>query len=176
MTQDSTPMYCANHPGVETSLRCYRCGKPICAKCAHRTPTGYLCPECVRGQLKTFDTALWYDYLLGFGVAAILGLLASLLVTLVGVIGFYGLFVIIIGAPTVGVVIAEAVRYVTRKRRSRSLFLVVAAGVVLGALPVILVEVVLTRSGLFSLIYQALFLVIATPVVYTRLSGIRFTR
>ncbi len=50
----STPTYCANHPGVETSLRCNKCGKPICAKCAVRTPTGYRCKECVRGQLKDF--------------------------------------------------------------------------------------------------------------------------
>ncbi len=81
MIEASTPTYCANHPGVETSLRCNKCGKPICAKCAIRTPTGYRCKECVRGQLKIFDTALWYDYLLGFLTAAILGFLASLLAT-----------------------------------------------------------------------------------------------
>ena len=39
----NAPTYCANHPGVETSLRCNKCGKPICAKCAVRTPTGYRC-------------------------------------------------------------------------------------------------------------------------------------
>ncbi len=176
MTDSTTPMYCANHPGVETSLRCYRCGKPICSKCARRTPTGYLCPECVRGQLKSFDTALWYDYVLGFVVAGALGLVASLLVTLIGDIGIYGIFVIIIGAPTVGVIIAEAVRRVTQKHRSRPLFLTVAAGVVLGVLPVILVQFLVFRGNFFALIFQGLFLVLTVPVVYTRLSGIRLTR
>lgn len=176
MTESITPTFCYNHPTVETSLRCYRCGRPICAKCARRTPTGYICPECVRGQMKTFNTAQWLDYLLGFVVAAFLGGVGSLLVTLIGGIGLFGILIIVIGAPTVGVIIAEAVRAVTRKHRSRSLFLTVAAGVVLGALPVILIQLFLTRGGLFSLIYQAIFLVLTVPVVFTRLSGIRLTR
>ncbi len=167
-------MYCANHPGVETSLRCYRCGKPICSKCARRTPTGYLCPECVRGQLKSFDTALWYDYVLGFITAMALGLISSILANLVSDIGFIGWFLIIIGAPTAGVIIAEAVRRVTRKRRSRPLFLTVAGAVVLGALPVILYLVL--RLSIFPLIFQGIYLFIAVPVVYTRLSGIQLTR
>src|SRR4030043_252957 len=48
---------CANHPNRETSLRCKRCNKPICASCAVLTPVGYRCRECVRGQQATFDTA-----------------------------------------------------------------------------------------------------------------------
>ncbi|HLF80868.1 MAG TPA: B-box zinc finger protein, partial [Anaerolineales bacterium] len=48
---------CANHPTRETSLRCKRCDKPICASCAVLTPVGYRCRECVRGQQATFDTA-----------------------------------------------------------------------------------------------------------------------
>jgi hypothetical protein len=174
MTQVSTPTYCYNHPTVETSLRCYRCGRPICAKCARRTPTGYLCPECVRGQQKSFNTALWYDYVLGGVVAAALGLVASLLASLVGSLGFIGWFLIFIGAPTVGIIISEAVRMVTRKRRSRSLFMTVAGAVILGALPVILYMIL--RFNFFGLIFQAIFLVFAVPVVFTRLSGIRFTR
>ena len=174
MIESAPPVYCANHPGVETSLRCNKCGKPICAKCAVRTPTGYRCRECVRGQLKIFDTALWYDYLLGSIIAAILGFLASLLATLVSGIGFIGWFLIIIGAPTAGMIIAEGVRLATRKRRSRALFITIAAAVVVGALPVILVQLI--SMNFFSLIFQGIYLFIATPVVFTRLSGIQLTR
>ena len=174
MIESAPPVYCANHPGVETSLRCNKCGKPICAKCAVRTPTGYRCRECVRGQLKIFDTALWYDYLLGSIIAAILGFLASLLATLVSGIGFIGWFLIIIGAPTAGMIIAEGVRLATRKHRSRALFITIAAAVVVGALPVILVQ--LFSMSFFSLIFQGIYLFIAVPVVYTRLSGIQLTR
>jgi hypothetical protein len=174
MTVSTTPTYCANHPTVETSLRCNKCGKPICAKCAIRTPTGYRCKECVRGQMKTFDTAEWYDYLLGFGTAAILGFLASLLASVVSGLSFIGWILIVIGAPTAGMVIAEGVRRATRKHRSRPLFITVAVAVVLGALPIIIINLV--SFNLFGLIFQGIYLFIATPVVYTRLAGIQLTR
>ncbi|MDQ4045653.1 MAG: B-box zinc finger protein [Chloroflexota bacterium] len=90
---------CSYHPDVMTGLRCSRCGKPICPKCAVRTPVGLRCPECagVRGlptirttpnvllraggmalAVAALVTALWYfapdwkfylSLALGFGVA-----------------------------------------------------------------------------------------------------------
>ena len=168
------PVYCANHPAVETALRCNKCGKLICARCAVRTPTGYRCKECVRGQQKVFVTAQWFDYLLGFGTAAILGFLASLLASLVSGLSFIGWILIVIGSPTAGMVIAEAVRQVTRKHRSRALFITIATAVIISALPVIIIH--LLRLELFSLIFQGIYLFIATPVVYTRLSGIQLKR
>ena len=175
MIDNSTPMYCANHPGVETTLRCNKCGKPICARCAVRTPTGYRCKECVRSQQGIFNTAVWYDYVLGAATAGLLGFLASLLVWLIsGVAGIFGWILIIIGAPTVGMVIAEATRFVTHRHRSRTLFITVAAALVLGTLPVIIFN--LLTAGFFGLIFQGIFLFISTPVVYTRLSGIQVFR
>jgi hypothetical protein len=170
----NAPTYCANHPGVETSLRCNKCGKPICARCAIRTPTGYRCKECVRGQLKIFDTALWYDYVLGFITAGVLGFLASLLALFVSRLSFIGWILIIIGAPTAGMVIAEGVRLVIKKRRSRALFITIAVAMVLGALPVIIIQ--LLSMNIFGLIFQGIYLFVATPVVYTRLSGIQLNR
>jgi hypothetical protein len=40
------PVPCADHPDTETRLRCSRCGKPICPRCAVRTPVGMRCPDC----------------------------------------------------------------------------------------------------------------------------------
>jgi hypothetical protein len=175
MTTNPVPTFCANHPAVETSLRCNKCGKPICAKCAIRTPTGYRCKECVRGQQKIFETAEWYDYALGFAIAGGLSFLASLLVGLIsGIAGIFAWFVIAAAAPTIGTVIAEAVRFVTRKHRSRPLFITVAVAVVLGGLPAIILNLV--SFSLFGLIFQAIFLFVATPIIYTRLSGIQLTR
>jgi hypothetical protein len=174
MIDGSAPTYCANHPGVETSLRCNKCGKPICSKCAIRTPTGYRCKECVRGQQKTFETAEWYDYVLGFGTAGILGFLASILASLISRLSFIGWILIVIGAPTAGMVIAEGVRLATRKHRSRALFVTVAAAVVLSALPIIIIH--LLTLDIFTLIFQGIYLFIATPIIYTRLSGIQLTR
>jgi hypothetical protein len=174
MIETSTPVYCANHPDVETSLRCNKCSKPICAKCAVRTPTGYRCKECVRGQMKIFDTALWYDYLTGGLTAAILGFFASLLASLIGGIGFIGWILIFVGAPSAGMVIAEGVRLVTRRRRAKTLFFTIAAAVFVGALPVIIVQIL--SLNVFNLIFQGIYLFIAIPVVYSRLSGIRLSR
>ena len=167
-------LYCYVHPNRETALRCNNCNRPICASCAVRTPTGYRCKECVRERQKAFDTAEWYDYALGFIVAAFLSGVGAFLVTLIGSIGFFGLLIISAGASTVGVVISEGVRRVTRRRRSRPLFITVAAGVVIGALPVILFQLI--AGNMFGIVFQVIYLVIVTPIVYTRLSGIQLFR
>ncbi|MCI0550383.1 MAG: hypothetical protein L0287_05475 [Anaerolineae bacterium] len=167
-------LYCYVHPNRETSLRCNNCNRPICASCAVRTPTGYRCRECVRERQKTFETSEWYDYVLGFIVAALLSGIAAFLVTLIGGIGFFGWFLIAAGAPTAAVAIAEGVRAVTKRRRSRQLFITIAAGVVLGALPVILFQVI--TQNFFGILFQVIYLIIATPIVYTRLSGIQLFR
>ena len=167
-------LYCYVHPDRETALRCNNCERPICAQCAVRTPTGYRCKECVRGQQKVFNTSEWYDYILGFVIAAVLSGVAAFLVTLVGGIGIFGWFLIAAGAPTAAVVIAEGVRLATRRRRSRTLFITVAVGVVLGAVPAILVQ--LLSFNLFGIVFQIIYLVIAVPTVYARLSGIQLFR
>ena len=171
---ESTTLYCYVHPNRETSLRCNNCNRPICASCAVRTPTGYRCKECVRERQKTFNTSEWYDYVLGFIVAGALSAVATFLVSLIGGIGFFGWIIIFAGAPTAAVIIAEGVRLVTRRHRSRSLFITVAAGVVLGALPVILYQAF--TLNLFGILFQVIYLVIAVPLVYTRLSGIQLFR
>src|SRR5215213_5909448 len=171
---ESTTLYCYVHPNRETTLRCNNCDRPICAQCAVRTPTGYRCRDCVKGQQKVFNTSEWYDYVSGFIVAALLSAVAAFLVTLIGGIGFFGWFLIAAGAPAAAVVIAEGVRLVTRKRRSRPLFITIAVAVVLGALPVILYQ--LFSYNVFGILFQVIYLVIAVPVVYSRLSGIQLFR
>ena len=171
---ESTTLYCYVHPTRETALRCNNCERPICAACAVRTPTGYRCKECVRERQKTFETAEWYDFVFGFIIAAVLSAIAAFLVTLIGGIGFFGWFLIAAGAPTAAVAIAEGVRRATNRRRSRALFITIAIGIVFGALPVILIQVL--RGDLFGIVFQVIYLIIATPVVYTRLSGIQLFR
>jgi len=170
----SEALYCYVHPNRETSLRCNNCNRPICAACAVRTPTGYRCRECVRGQQKAFNTSEWYDYVLGFIVAALLSAVAAFLVTLIGGIGFFGWIIIFAGAPTAAVMIAESVRMVTGRRRSRPLFITVTVGVVLGALPIVLLQVL--TMNLFGILFQVVYLIIAVPVIYSRLSGIQLFR
>lgn len=175
MTEETTILTCYVHPDRETGLRCNRCERPICVQCAVRTPTGYRCRECVRSQQKVYNTAEWYDYLVGFGTSAVLSLIASiLLVVISGFIGFFMWFISFAVAGAAGVFIANTTLKVLRKRRSKRLFWLVAAGVVVGALPVILF--LLFNGSLFSIVWQGLYLFIATPTVYARISGFQFSR
>lgn len=167
-------LHCYVHPDRETTLRCNNCNRPICAWCAVRTPTGYRCKECVKGQQRIFDTAQSTDYIFGFLAAGILSLLASLLVGVVSSFGIFAWILILIGAPTVGALIAEAVRFSIRRHRSRSLFITVMVGIALGAVPAILLNLI--ALNIFGLIFQVIYLVLAAPTVYYRLSGLQLFR
>lgn len=175
MTEESTHLTCYAHPDRETNLRCKICERPICASCAVRTPTGYACKECVRELQKKFDTAEWYDYLVGFGVCAALSLVTSLIMLIIsGFLGFFMWFVSFAVAASAGAIIANITQSALRKRRSKQLFWLTAAGVVVGALPVILF--LLFTGNLFAIIWQGIYLVTAAPTVYARLSGFQFSR
>lgn len=169
MTQTDTTTYCANHPSVETSLRCKKCDKLICPKCAVRTPTGYSCKECVKEHKRRFDTAEWYDFLSGSIVAGVLSLTGSFLISLIGSIGFIGWILVGISAPTAGAIIAEVTRWVTQRHRAKSLFLTIIIAVGLGALPMVLINIF--RLNLFGILFQGIYLVLVVPSVYYRLSG-----
>ena len=173
MTQTiSTANHCYIHPERETSLRCKRCDRYICTSCAVGTPTGYMCKDCVSQHKKIFDTALWYDYLTGFGVTFILSLIASgLLAFIASFIGFYMIFVSFAVAGGAGIYLSNITLRVTGKRRSRWLFITCAAGVVIGALPVALF--LLFTGNMFSIIMLGIYAVVATSTVYARLAGIR---
>jgi len=175
MTEEFTTLHCYVHPNRETGLRCNRCERPICAQCAIHTPTGYRCKECVREQQKIFNTAEWYDYLIGFGITAVLSLITSIILVLISsFIGFFMWFVSFAIAGAAGVIIANVTQAALRKRRSKRLFWLAAAGVIAGALPVILF--LLFTGSFFSIIWQGLYLFTATPTVYARISGFQFSR
>jgi hypothetical protein len=173
------PLVCANHPGRPTTLRCNRCEKPICTKCAVQTPVGYRCRECVRGQQSVFETASTLDFVLAFSIAAVGTAMATAALNLVG---FWGIFV----APLVGGALAEAVRYAVRRRRGRRLPLAAALGAVGGVLlnlvvPVFNAILMLTSSvginllaavGL-SLVWPLVYGGLIASTIYYRLRGIR---
>ena len=170
MTEELNTTYCENHPNVESTLRCNRCEKPICAKCAVLTETGYRCKECVRTQQKTFDTATSFDYILAIGIAVILAFIGSLIVRW---IGFFTIFL----APVAGIIIAEAIRRTIQRRRSKRLFQATAAATAFGGLLPVLSVLALTGlsvglGSLFFFLWPIVYTVIATSTVYYRLAGI----
>lgn len=177
MSENSTT-YCVNHPQRPTLLRCNRCERPICTECAVLTPTGYRCKDCVRSQQKTFDTTQWVDYPLAMVIAGVLAYLGSYLASF---IGFFTIF----AAPVAGVIIAEAIRWVVRRRRSRLLFQLATVAAVIGSLPLLLLNLFGVFAflaagggvggfvGLLPAVWQGVYTFIVASTVYYRLSGIQ---
>lgn len=175
-------LYCYIHPDRPTTLRCNRCERPICTEDAVRTPTGYRCRNCVREQQRIFDTAVWSDYVVAFVVAAIGSGIASVLVLITSSF-FFGLLILFL-APGAGVVIGNLVLRFIKNRRSRALFLTSAIGMVVGALPVLIMFSLPALlgvlygglqgvAGLLPAVWEVVYLFLAVPAAYTQISGIR---
>ncbi|MBI3360022.1 MAG: B-box zinc finger protein [Chloroflexi bacterium] len=168
-------IYCANHPDRETTLRCNKCGKPICSKCALLTEVGYRCRECVRGQQAIFQTAEWYDYVIGGAIALVL---SGIITPLGGALGWFAIFL----GPIGGTVVAEVVRFAVRKRRGRYFAELVGGAMILGAVPVLLLPLLLLLlfggaaglGRLVGLIWPVVFLAMAVGTAYARLRGLTF--
>jgi hypothetical protein len=159
--------YCYRHPQTETSLRCNRCNKPICPKCARRTPVGFRCPDCLREHEDKFYTGANTDYLLAVLIALPLSVIAGGLFTFIlGRLGFFLLLSIFV-APAVAGLIAEIVRWAVKKRRSRYLGHLVAACLVLGIAPFVLF--ILLAGQWFALISPGIYIAMGVATIMARL-------
>ena len=145
-------LVCYRHPSRQTGLRCYTCGKPICIKCAKKTPVGYSCPDCIRNLQDSYFTAKFIDYILAFTAALPLSLVAAYISTW---LGFFVFFV----APVIGTVLGRIIFFVVRRRRGRWLPHLVAATLVMGAGLFILL-------GFGSLIWTGLYAILAAASAY----------
>ena len=165
---DDHTTFCYRHPEVETGLRCNRCGKPICARCAVRTPVGFRCPDCVRQQQDKFYTGGTLDYVIAVVVALPLSLIAAAIFTfLIARIGFFSWIVSFIAAPATGGFIAEAVRRAVGRRRSRYLSTVVAACLAVAVVPFLLL--ILLSGDLFGLVVPGVLLFFGIGTIVARL-------
>lgn len=164
VSSETRVLYCANHPGRETHLRCNKCGKPICSSCAQPTPVGYRCPECIREHEDIFYTATPLDYVIAVLVALPLSLFAGLFAPRLS------FFVIFLGA-IIGSLIGRIVFRAVGRRRGRGLPQLVSAIVIVGAiLPLIpqLFAVLLggLSFGLIGLIWPVVYMVTASGAAY----------
>ena len=160
----SEPMHCANHPNVETYLRCNKCGKPICSKCAVRTPVGYRCRECVNAQQRVFYADFRpIHYLVAAAVSLPLALVAGWLIPNLG------WYAIILG-PLAGGGIAEAARWAIRRRRGQHTWLVVCGCIVVGTLPWLLQQIGFGVGGMFGVAWDVVYLATAVGAAYARLN------
>jgi hypothetical protein len=135
--QEAEVLHCANHPNVETLLRCNRCGKPICLNCAELTDVGYRCKECIRGVQDIYFNAVPTDNIVAFVVALLVTAVAAPIAGLVfGLIrfGFFSLILAVIIGGTAGGILAQIIRSAIGRRRGRYLRYYALAGIVVGVL------------------------------------------
>ncbi|MBI2832338.1 MAG: hypothetical protein HYX79_08790 [Chloroflexi bacterium] len=116
-------MRCNSHPDVETTLRCGKCGKPICPRCLVQTPVGTRCRECARlRKLPTFQVSAKH-YLAAAGA----GLGTAIATGIVwGVAGWFLAAFLSIGlnlilAPAVGYTIGNVISLSVNHRRGTGL-------------------------------------------------------
>ena len=160
-------MKCATHPGVETNLRCGKCGKPICPKCMVQTLVGARCPECARlYKLPTYRVSTLF-YLRAGGTALGMALVSGVIWGLVNIFVPFFYLNLLIGAG-VGYAIGEVVGLAVNRKRGRGLAAVAGTGVAISYLVSILLLLGLP-SGMFHIIIDIISLALGIFVAVTRL-------
>ncbi len=155
---------CATHPSTETSLRCGKCGKPICPKCLVQTPVGARCRECANARRLPIYEVSALQYLKAAGLGLTLGILSGVAW---GFIPLRDYFSLLIGLG-VGYGIGELVSLSVNRKRGWGLQATAATGVVISYLArsIILNMPLLGFADIFGLI--ALVLGISTAVSLLR--------
>jgi phosphatidylserine synthase len=120
---------------------------------------GYRCKTCIKEQQSSFYTGLPVDYI----IAAVVSLpLAAVGAFITAALGFF-LFAIFIG-PAAGALVADLTWRAVGRRRSRYLWLVVSASIVIAA-----VAVAVFWVGYLIHIGLIIYTVLAVSAAYGRL-------
>ncbi|MFZ1756224.1 MAG: DnaJ domain-containing protein [Caldilineaceae bacterium] len=167
---DPEVLYCANHPHTETLLRCNKCGKPICMKCARQTPVGYRCTECIHQQQNVYFNAMGSDNFIALGVGFVVSAIAAPVVgMLLGNFGFFGLIIAFVAGSGAGSLLAQIIRRAVGGRRGRRLPLFALFGIIGGVLFGSLVLLIFTGYFLLFNITTLLFTGLAIAAAYPQL-------
>src|SRR5215831_11746301 len=94
---DNFEFNCPYVASGETTLRCSKCNRPLMAKDAKRTPTGYVCPYYVKARVATFYNARVEHYVIVAAIALILGVVAGFILRFLGSIGFFAIILVLFG-------------------------------------------------------------------------------
>lgn len=142
MTQDEVT-YCGVHEDREATLRCIRCERYMCTECVVQTPVGYICRQCARKHDDKFFNASSVDDLLVFASTAVLTGIGAAIVSAINLPIF---FLLILGLPLGGGIVAEAALRLTQKRRGRYSHYIGVAGTVIGGLVGAFLQAFITLS------------------------------
>jgi hypothetical protein len=162
-------VYCVNHPDVETTLRCNRCGRAVCLKCVKLTDVGYRCKDCIREQQDAFFNAAGVDYVVvavvSFLLAAVAGPIMSVLFGLFG--PFFGIIIAVFLGPAVGGAAATLIRRTVGRRRGRYMGVVAVIAIILGVTVGTFAAMFFGRGP--NLIALGVFLFLALSTIYAAL-------
>lgn len=167
MSEYNNSLVCTFHPKRETQLRCNRCDRPICIKCANHTPTGYRCPECIRSQQKVFVTTKKFDQIIAAVITAIISYLGSFL-------AFWGFFSILFALGT-GFAVVWVVKKAIENRRSPLLkYVMSGTALIIGLIPVLIslfqqIQIFGFVVDYFSLIWKLGYAVIISGNIFYQL-------
>ncbi|MCK4368760.1 MAG: B-box zinc finger protein [Dehalococcoidales bacterium] len=130
-------MKCTYHPDIETSLRCGKCGTPICPKCMVQTPVGARCPDCAKlYKLPTYRVSTKY-YLIAvgtaLGMAIVYGIAWGVVRAFVS-FTFFNFLLNLLLAAGAGYAIGEVVSLSVNRKRSTGLAVVGGVAVVISYL------------------------------------------
>ena len=90
IAEQDDQLYCYGHPKEPTRLRCSRCDRPICGRCAIPASVGQHCPECVAEARKSAPK-----------VRSVMRATAPATMAIIGVVVFTYLMQIFIGREVV---------------------------------------------------------------------------
>ncbi|HEV7809642.1 MAG TPA: hypothetical protein VGO64_03500 [Candidatus Limnocylindrales bacterium] len=120
-------LHCYRHPDRETWVRCGRCDRPICPKCAMQGPVGLRCKTCGRPAYDPLTSFTPIQFALGAATAVGTGLVAGYLANRIG-------FFSVIVAYFAGGIIAEIVSRVTGYKHGPVMLGIVLGGILAGTL------------------------------------------
>lgn len=160
-------VYCTNHPHTETLLRCNRCNKPICIKCAKLTDVGYRCDECIREVQDKYYNAESKDNLIALAVGFLVAVVATpILGFFLGFFGFFfGSIIALMVGSAAGTTLAQIIRRAVGNRRGRKLGAFAVTGIIVGIIVGGLLGVIFVGFGVFS-IPMLIFSVLAVTTAY----------
>jgi len=116
---------CAFHPGVETSVRCVECDRPICPKDFVPTPVGYKCRECARPLPSARRGVKPRQLAFAIAASAAVGIGGALALVALGVYFW-------IATIGLGMLTGEAARRASGGHRTGAIAAVAGGGVLVG--------------------------------------------
>jgi hypothetical protein len=123
---DDGRLFCYRHPKHETWVRCNRCDRPICPKCAVQGPVGFRCRDCGLVKNDPLTTLSPTQVVLATGIAVAGGAIVGIITSQ---IGFFSIFL----GFFAGGLIVQAEHRVIGLKHGPVILGIVIVGIVAGA-------------------------------------------